>query len=212
MSRSAFTPSAADSAAGAEVRIDRSAAERDDQDLLPRLLHDPRTRVLAVRRDAAPLVGGRLALVELGRLRGAATGTAETTVRGVREWAFLGRDGDGGAIVLAVLAEDAPGDLVADASWAPLRAAAKAEALPMPEEPPVMTTCRFTSGPAGWSRRARYGSRCARQYDHSAGAYVRNSGTRLASSPIASSSAARVRVESNLVGSVRCSAMTGGMS
>ena len=154
MSRSAFTPSAADSAAGAEVRIDRSAAERDDRDLLPRLLHDPRTRVLAVRRDAAPLVGGRLALVELGRLRGAATGTAETTVRGVREWAFLGRDGDGGAIVLAVLAEDAPDDLVANASWAPLRAAGGD--LPAGEAELLTTAVAL----AGWLRDAPFCPAC----------------------------------------------------
>jgi NAD+ diphosphatase len=151
MSRSAFTSSAAGSAAGREVRIDRSALERDDQDLLPRLVNDPRTRVLAVRRDAAPLTGGRLALVEVGGLRGAST---ETTVPHVREWAFLGRDGDGGAIVLAVLADDAPDALVEDASWAPLRAAGGD--LPASEAELLTTAVAL----AGWLRDASFCPAC----------------------------------------------------
>jgi NAD+ diphosphatase len=154
MTRSVFTPSAADSAAGPEVRIDRSAAERDDRDLLPRLLNDTLTRVLAVRRDAAPVIGGHLALAEVSRLRGATLEKTATTVPGVHEWAFLGRDGDGGAIVLAVLADDAPDDLVADAAWAPLRAAGGD--LPA-SEAEVLTTAVAL---AGWLRDAPFCPAC----------------------------------------------------
>ncbi len=154
MSRSAFTPSAADPAEGPEVRIDRSAEERDDADLLPRLLKDPRTRVLAVRRDTAPLVGGHLALVEVGRLHGASLESSGTSVPGVHEWAFLGRDGDGRAIVLATVADDAPDDLVADASWAPLRAAGGD--LPAGEAEVLTTAVAL----AGWLRDAPFCPAC----------------------------------------------------
>lgn len=162
MSRSASSPSAAEPV----LHVDRSGAEREDDHLLDRVLTDPRTRVLAVRRDAAPLADGRLLLVGVDELRvaetaatkgvdelreaaavatgvnefrGAATAAAKgvdelgeadtaTTVGvdgdpDVREWAFLGRDGEGAAIVLAVLADDAPDPFGADATWAPLRAA-----------------------------------------------------------------------------------------
>lgn len=150
MSRFAFTPSSA----GRDVRIDRSAAERDDEDLLPRVLNDPATRVLAVRRDAAPLVEGHLALAEVGRLRGASAGNNANTAPSVREWAFLGRDGDGGAIVLAVLTDDAPDDLIADAVWAPLRAAGGDLAA---GEAEVLTTAVAL---AGWLRDAPFCPAC----------------------------------------------------
>ena len=149
MPRPASSPSAADPV----LRFDRSGAEREDDRLLDRVLADPRTRVVAVRRDAAPLADGHLLLLGIDELREAGTvapagadelgdggaaatvgadelreaGTTATTGvdphSDVREWAFLGRDGEGAAIVLAVLADDAPDAIVAGATWAPLRAA-----------------------------------------------------------------------------------------
>lgn len=132
MPRPASSPSAADPV----LRFDRSGAEREDDRLLDRVLADPRTRVIAVRRDAAPLAEGRLLLLGVDELREAGTvATIGADVLGdtatigvdthpdVREWAFLGRDDEGAAIVLAVLADDAADAIVADATWAPLRAA-----------------------------------------------------------------------------------------
>lgn len=132
MPRPASSPSAADPV----LRFDRSGAEREDDRLLDRVLADPRTRVIAVRRDAAPLADGRLLLLGVDELREAGTvATIGADVLGdtatvgvdthphVREWAFLGRDDEGAAIVLAVLADDAADAIVADATWAPLRAA-----------------------------------------------------------------------------------------
>lgn len=97
------------------LRVDRSGAERDDDGLLDRARADATTRVLPVRRDAAPVRAGRLVLVEAG-------GFAAASVP-VREWALLGRGADGDAVLLAVLSDDAPDDLVPDAEWAALRAA-----------------------------------------------------------------------------------------
>lgn len=97
------------------LRVDRSGAERDDDGLLDRARADATTRVLPVRRDAAPVRAGRLALVE-------AAGLAAASVP-VHEWALLGRGADGAAILLAVLADDAPDDVVPDAEWAALRVA-----------------------------------------------------------------------------------------
>lgn len=97
------------------LRVDRSGDERVDDALLGCLRADRSSRVLLVRRDAAPMRDGRLVLVEAGS---PASGGVP-----VREWAFLGRSADGAAVLLAVVADDAPDDLVPDAAWAALRAA-----------------------------------------------------------------------------------------
>lgn len=90
--------------------LDRSAVEREQPGLLDRLRADPRTRVLAVHADRAPLAGER-------RLAFAAPDAVAAHAR----WGFLGRDADGAAVVVAATAaeEDAP---IAAESWAALRA------------------------------------------------------------------------------------------
>ena len=126
--------------------VDRSGAERDDDGLIERVRGDAATRVLVVRRDAAPVRDGRLALVEPGFLASAPVP--------VREWAFLGRRADGAAVLLAVLADDAPDDLVPDAEWAALRAAGG----DLPEaEAEVFTTAVAL---AGWLRDAPFCPAC----------------------------------------------------
>lgn len=97
------------------LRVDRSGAERDDDGLLDRARAEVTTLVLPVRRDAAPVRAGRLALVEAGAFEAASVP--------VREWALLGRGADEAAVLLAVLSDDAPDDFVPDAEWAALRAA-----------------------------------------------------------------------------------------
>lgn len=187
MPRPASSPSAADPA----LHVDRSGAERDDAHLLDRVLTDPDTRILAVRRDAAPLVGGHLGFVTVGELAdavetasgaerpadsssesdpggatpavpvGASTAHVDPSPtperaadRGIREWAFLGRDGNGGALVLAVLGDDAADDIVPGASWAPLRAAGGD--LPHLEAELLTTAVAL----AGWLRDAPFCSAC----------------------------------------------------
>ncbi len=189
-------PASSPSTAGAAPLFDRSGAERDDDDLLRRVLGDASTRVLAVRRDSAPIVAGRLALAgasafghlavagesfaradgpsapEYPAVAGESSATAdgasapaeedasavEVDERGavslVREWAFLGRDDQGAAVVLAVLAEDAPDGLVPDAVWAPLRAAGGD--LP-PAEAELLT---IAVALAGWLRDAPFCPAC----------------------------------------------------
>ncbi|WP_308194201.1 NAD(+) diphosphatase [Microbacterium sp. VKM Ac-2923] len=227
MSSPASSPSSAP-----EVRVDRSGAEREDESLLARVLTEPGTRILAVRRDAAPMTAGRLALVDLPRLRRAASPTGTTSdvevvparaeplaagtvastdgastdsasmdsasmdsasmdrasmdgasverastdgastvspaadveaqpsvgecpaVPGVGHWAFLGRDDDRHAVVLAVLDDSASDLLVPDAVWAPLRAAGGE--LPAGEADLLTTAVAL----AGWLRDAPFCPAC----------------------------------------------------
>ena len=199
-------PASSSSAVRPSLHVDRSGAERDDADLLARVFVEPATRVLAIRRDAAPLVDGRLALLPVSRFLPVATipGAAAvrddepapdgaTTARGTRpepdgasiahrvdpapnatttvpgdhptpdvlEWAFLGRADDGAAILLAVLADDAagevssaPGTLAPDATWIGLRAAGG----DLPEgEAELLTTAVAL---AGWLRDAPFCPAC----------------------------------------------------
>lgn len=133
------------------LRLDRSGAERDDDLLVERVRADASTRVLVVRRDAAPVRAGRLVLVDVGHL---AAGSPA-----VREWAFLGRSADGAAILLAVVPDDAPDDLVPDAEWAALRAAGG----DLPEsEAEVFTTAVAL---AGWLRDAPFCPACGSRTD-----------------------------------------------
>lgn len=188
MSASASSPSPA----SPEFRVDRSGAEREGEGLLPRVLSEPGTRILAIRRDAAPIVAGRLALVDLPQLRraasiadtpsavevvsggaeplaaGAIAGTDRLTgvspsahsgatppaVPGVGEWAFLGRDGDGHAVVLAVFDDAAPDLRIPDAVWTPLRAAGGE--LPAGEAELLTTAVAL----AGWLRDAPFCPAC----------------------------------------------------
>lgn len=89
-------------------------------ELLPTVLADPATRVLAVSGDQVPLRDGGLGWDTVSRWMGpAAAGPVE-------EWAFLGRDEHGAAVVVAVLAADAaaPGDDDAPVTSESLRIAA----------------------------------------------------------------------------------------
>ncbi|PVE70627.1 NAD(+) diphosphatase [Microbacterium testaceum] len=122
--------------------VDRSGGERDEPDLLPRLLSERGTRVLAVRRDAAPMRDGRLLYVAVDELSG------------VREWAFLGRDADGAAVLLAVLPDDADDITSPDAEWASLRASGGD--LPAAEAELLTTAVAL----AGWLRDAPFCPAC----------------------------------------------------
>lgn len=66
------------SADAADLAVDRAGAERDQPGLLGNLAADPRTLVLAVRRDAAPLIDGRLAFASFADLASSAAGSQKT--------------------------------------------------------------------------------------------------------------------------------------
>ncbi|NYF17300.1 NAD+ diphosphatase [Microbacterium sp. AK009] len=83
------------------TRWDRAADDRFTAGLLPTVLADPATRVLAVCGDRVPTSEGGLVWDTVSRW--AEPGAAEL----VEEWAFLGRDERGAAVVMAVLAADA---------------------------------------------------------------------------------------------------------
>jgi len=96
----------------ARAGFDRAADERATEGLLGSARADPATRVLALHGDAAPLA-------EPGRLHYVAPGEAADAA----EWAFLGRDGSGAAVLTAVY--DGAGDpprVPAPAGWGSLRA------------------------------------------------------------------------------------------
>lgn len=99
----------------ARTEIDRAADERDEPGLLDRLRADPLARVIAVRGDRTPLSvsGDRLHTL------------APDEIGEGAEWAFLGRDDDGRALLLAALpdsAEPAAPALSGGAEWGSLRA------------------------------------------------------------------------------------------
>lgn len=135
-------PASSSSDSFAVQPVDRSGGERDEPDLLPRLLSDRGTRVLAVRRDAAPMRDGRLVFVTVDELSD------------VREWAFLGRDADGAAVLLAVLPDDADDIASPDAEWASLRASGGD--LPAAEAELLTTAVAL----AGWLRDAPFCPAC----------------------------------------------------
>lgn len=137
-------PRPASSPSEVPVTVDRAGGERDDETLLERVLSDPATLVLAIRRDVAPLRDGRLAFIS----------TAQVPAEHVQEWAFLGRTADGTAVVLAALTDDAPADVVPDADGAPLRAAGG----DLPDgEAELLTTAVAL---AGWLRDAAFCPAC----------------------------------------------------
>lgn len=154
--------SASASAAAGSPSFDRAAAERDQPDLVERLRADGSTRVLAVHRDAVPFD-------DRGRVRLVAPGE----VPDVREWAFLGRAGDG-AGVLAAAVDDRPE--VLSARWGALRVVggdvhpedadmfvAGVSLLRWLAEAPFCPTCgaRTEIRQGGWSRRC---PRCGREH------------------------------------------------
>lgn len=99
--------------------IDRSADERADAGLLERLRSDAASRVLVLHGDAAPLAA---------TTGGDATGhpALQFVVPDVApadaEWAFLGRDADGAAVLSATIASSAPTPFAALRGWGSLRA------------------------------------------------------------------------------------------
>lgn len=144
--------------------FDRSAIERDRVDLLKSLREAADTRVLAVRRDAAPVADAHLRLVSVPEVDDAL------------EWAFLGRTADGAGVLLAVLADDAELDGIPDAAWMALRTgggdlpATEAEVLTTAvalagwlRDAPFCPACgaRTLLGQAGWSRHC---PSCGRQH------------------------------------------------
>ncbi|GAA2012170.1 NAD(+) diphosphatase [Microbacterium ulmi] len=95
----------------ARAGLDRAADERTAEGLLDALRADPRTRVLVLSGDAAPLSGpGSLLYVEPERAPRDA------------EWAFLGRDANGAAVVAAVIPKRESEPFAAPSGWASLRA------------------------------------------------------------------------------------------
>ncbi|SFS08055.1 NAD+ diphosphatase [Microbacterium sp. cf046] len=140
----------------ARFGLDRAAEERATPARLEAARSDAATRVLVLNGDAAPL-SRRDALHWVGP--GAAPQDAE--------WAFLGRDGDGTAVLAAVLARTEDEPFPAPAGWGSLRtvggllsardAGAFVEALSLGRwllEAPFCPACgaRTEIRDAGWSR------------------------------------------------------------
>lgn len=127
--------------------VDRSAAERDRADLLDALRCATDTRVLAVRRDAAPVLDGRLHLLDVPAVGDPAA------------WAFLGRTADGRALLLAALGDDAVVDGIPDAAWTALRTGSGD--LPVGEAEVLTTAVAL----AGWLRDAAFCPACGARAD-----------------------------------------------
>lgn len=119
--------------------LDRSADERSEEGLLPRLRADHATRVLIVHGDAVPLAAGGAAEpgAEPGAESGAARGWRDTGRREQHpilhlvspdevpdgaEWAFLGRDPEGIPVLSATFAQDASVIVPTPRGWGSLRA------------------------------------------------------------------------------------------
>ena len=135
---------------------DRSAEERSSPGLLERARADASTRVLALSGDAAPLAEPDALLW-----------IAPDSVPPGAEWAFLGRDEEGAAMLAAVLPRAESELFAAPAGWAALRAVGGAlsareagafvEALSLGRwllEAPFCPACgaRTEVRSAGWSR------------------------------------------------------------
>ena len=144
---------------------DRSAEERATPDLIERARQDAATQVLVIADDRAPLAApGRLAWL------------SPADVPDGAEWAFLGRDGDGAALLTAVFGSRDDELVDAPAGWAGLRriggdlpdpdADLFVEALSLGRwliDAPFCPACgtRAQLADAGWSRRC---PNCARQH------------------------------------------------
>ncbi len=140
----------------ARAGLDRSAVERSTPGLLEGCRADAATRVLVLNGDAAPLLEPDALLW-----------VAPEEVPSGAEWAFLGRDGGGAAMLSAVLPRTEPELFSAPAGWAALRAVgaslsardagAFVEALSLGRwllEAPFCPACgaRTQVRSAGWSR------------------------------------------------------------
>lgn len=149
----------------ARAGLDRAAAERSTPDLVSTLRRDATTRVLVIAGDASPLAGPDA----LQWLR------PDDVVDG-GEWAFLGRDGDGAAVLAAVFPSQEQPLFAAPAGWAGLRAVGGAlpaedagafvEALSLGRWLLDSRHCPFCGAltmliDAGWSRRC---PSCGRQH------------------------------------------------
>jgi len=111
--------------------LDRSAEERSEEGLLDRLRADATTRVLVVRGDAVPLAAGSTGDHDAGA---SGWGDARRPVQHptlhlvspgqvpeAGEWAFLGRDAQGGPVLSATFAHDASVTVPAPGGWGSLR-------------------------------------------------------------------------------------------
>lgn len=159
-------PSSADSHLPplARAGIERAADERADENLIARLRADADTRVVVVHGDRAPLhADGSLRTVAVAEI------TAEV------EWAFLGRDGEGVALLVAAASADADAPVDVE-NWGALRAVGGAlsalDAGVFVEAAALgrwLTDARFCPAcggatglrSAGWSRRCTV---CAREH------------------------------------------------
>jgi NAD+ diphosphatase len=168
--------------------LDRSAHERTEDGLLDRLRADAATRVLVVHGDAVPLTAGGAAEVGQGPgaggwgdTRGGAQHPAlhlvmPADVPDDAEWAFLGRDAQGAAVVSATFAQSAAPTVSAPGGWGSLRtvggalrsseAALFVEALSLGRwllDAPYCPACaaRTELRNAGWSRRC---PQCEREH------------------------------------------------
>ncbi|KZE41295.1 NAD(+) diphosphatase [Microbacterium sp. T32] len=122
--------------------LDRAGAERDVDGLLLDAREASDTRVLAVHRDAAPVIEARLSLVPVSAITNAI------------EWAFLGRSSDGAALLLAVVEEQSDAVVPAEARWEPLRSVGGD--LPADEAEILGTAVAL----AGWLRDAAFCPAC----------------------------------------------------
>lgn len=145
--------------------VDRAADERAVPGLLDAARSDGASRVLVIAGDRAPLA------TESGL-----QWTAPDAVPDGAEWAFLGRDGSGRALLAAVVHPGEDDPFPAPAGWAGLRAiggaltpadaAAFVEALSLGRwllDAPFCPACgtRTNLADAGWSRRCPH---CGRQH------------------------------------------------
>lgn len=94
----------------ARASFDRAADERADPGIVDRLRADGQTLVLVVRGDLAPLTAA-----------GSLSFAAPAEIVGEVAWAFLGRAGDGAALLVAAVEADAD-EPVAASAWGSLRA------------------------------------------------------------------------------------------
>jgi len=94
----------------ARAVIDRAADERMDEELLSSARVDPSSRVVLLHGDRAPVHEGALALA------------APSEAPDGAEWAFLGRDADGRAMLVAAIPASAEEPEPPQGQWASLRA------------------------------------------------------------------------------------------
>ncbi|WP_404433600.1 NAD(+) diphosphatase [Microbacterium lacus] len=168
MTETRTAPGTGDTRGTAVDALDRSAHERADPDLLARTKADASTLVLVLRGDAAPLASAE-----------SLQWVSPRAVPSDAEWAFLGRDAAGSAVLAAVFGA-AKGDdkplFEAPAGWAGLRAVggslsateagAFTEALSLGRwlrDAPFCPACgeRADVIASGWSRRC---PRCKREH------------------------------------------------